>query len=376
MFNCSLHLNSSRQREKRFAVTLLGLMVFGVVFGEAFLRWRSHDWAQRNQIAEAPLNGELLAQRQRGFRGPEPVLPKPANTVRIAWLGTSVLYNWLGAHGLAMPENETVAAKTQMLFEKALPGCRFDYINLAPPGGGNLHKAKERFESHVSKFDVDIVFLNAATAQEALRKPDQVLAQSHSPDTTDGLMVLGWLRRLGDRLIYSQKVPSGLVPEAHTLGRSMSQRLKTVPNFDLRYQQWLTSLPMHSVHPSLIHLGTGLALRREVRDPNSTASRPLYAWASPVDGLNISDSIDAIEGTNEEIRRVAQSRNELYLDPHSFVAPLPEHYPDGAHLSALGSTYFAQAIVQSVLAQKENDPKLSMRLRLCTNVGNHVANER
>lgn len=135
-------LNTERKTEIAFGAGVLGLVIVFAFAGEAFLRLRAEVQVDWDGIRKAAMVEDEAAALDRfvpgavfdnirvnrlGFTSPEIEVPKPDSTIRLAFLGDSVVL------GAALQQDQRLASQITRAVEAAIPSCDIDYVTIAGP---------------------------------------------------------------------------------------------------------------------------------------------------------------------------------------------------------------------------------------------------
>jgi len=195
---------TDRRKEIVFGLTLIIGMLLMIGAGEGVLRfveWRhSHgldgpafDWRAFRESAYVPgiHHSQITMARfipgadyrhihinALGFRGPEIDFPKHPGTIRIAFLGDSMM---LGAE---LPENLTISGTTLAALKKAFPSCRFDYVKVSGPWY-TLRMMSDVIPDEVRPLEPDMYVIMLGTVKEILA--ERQLKNPNAPPILIGL---------------------------------------------------------------------------------------------------------------------------------------------------------------------------------------------
>ncbi len=135
-------MTGARRAEITFGAGLLGFVIIFALIGEGILRLRAglrYDWASfvgqimyedeeyGFQRFQPNTSFELVSINDLGLPGPDVVIPKPAGTLRLAFLGDST---FLAA---SLSTEERLPHVVTDLVAEAFPECTVDYISISGP---------------------------------------------------------------------------------------------------------------------------------------------------------------------------------------------------------------------------------------------------
>ena len=141
-------LNPTRRYEILTGTVVLGLAFGSLLFAEIGLRVVQYvKFGVQNSVETSSAfytdketglrlirpNRKLGAIRinNLGYRGPDIPMHKPAGVIRVVFMGSSTTYDAQSPEGLNWP-HRTITA-----LARALPKCRFDFVNAGQPGFRN-----------------------------------------------------------------------------------------------------------------------------------------------------------------------------------------------------------------------------------------------
>lgn len=150
-----------------------------------------------------------------GCRGPDYVIPKPAEVRRILVLGDSY------ALGVGVHEEDTVAARLQTLLNadaNPAAGVRYEVINCAVSGYSTLQE-RLLFEILAPVYQPDIVLLGMVMNDDSSWRSDVANGYFHEPSRFEGLFLIWHLIQYG---LHEGRKPetdfSGSLKEVRLLG--------------------------------------------------------------------------------------------------------------------------------------------------------------
>ncbi|MES9957468.1 MAG: SGNH/GDSL hydrolase family protein [Sedimenticola sp.] len=350
---------SPRQKEVGIALLLPFFLLIIFISGETLVRLQQHLTFGNQQVLETDVNTqtwEKLDKRRRprpnarlgqikfssdGFRGKPMQMPKPENTVRIGFFGSSTTID-LYVHNDA---DSWPAVALQSLSE-TYPNCDFDFFNAGVPGY-NIKASQQRFNEDALPYKLDIaVFLLSDVSGRVisqLRKQGDEL-QSYRPSKFAQLSLL-WL-----------KIEKNV--EALRL-----QRLAARDDISLRINQEMLKAKLRKDASMLakttldagvlpVFVENASRLRREQatkQQIDAAKSRLLY-----MPGIYIRDVTEALYNNNTAQAEVAR---ELDIPMISTIKQMPsdaKYYADSSHTSQAGSRIFGRLVGKGLA----NDPRI------------------
>jgi lysophospholipase L1-like esterase len=275
-----------------------------------------------------------------GFRGPELDVPKPASTIRIAFLGSSTTYS------AEVSDNESTWPH---LVAKALqthwPGVKVDYVNAGVPGYGVAHSLRN-LQYRVAPLDPDIIVIYeghndlSANSFELARK--RGLASKRTEQN------LSWPARYS-LLWYLVEKNLFILIQQHR-----ARETETKLNFDKEplvapFRSDLRDLVAASQRVArivvLITFSTQLRNDQTAEQQNRAAVTSLYYMPyMSIDGL-----LEGYASYNDAVRQVAQEAGALLIADENSIPGDGLHFADSVHFTDEGSRLMAQRVAHALL---------------------------
>lgn len=334
------------------AVVVLGAALL-VAFAEAAVRVRQYlrhgtsaslesmyvvDAKTGLRIPRAGAKVGNITINSKGFRGPEIAMPKPAKTVRIAFVGASTTY-CAEVSSDAKVWTQIVADQLQREF----PGAGFDFINAGVPGY-SVSSSTKRFSQYAKEFQPDAVMIYHGTND--MSGELRAIAATQGLWNPDGEMK-GWLSRqslLFDLVeknlrvrVAQQQIDSGtqrLVLDADAMGHGFGVDLRSL----------IEEASKSSKHVSIATFSSRLRREQdpEVRKAAAVSALVYMPFMSP-DGL-----IDAYRKYNQVIQRVASETGALLIGGEFVIPGDAQHFVDSVHFSDRGSAAMASRVARAL----------------------------
>ncbi len=271
----------------------------------------------------------------QGFRGPEIVVPKPADTIRVAFLGASTTYC-----AEVSSDERTWPHMVMQLLGESFPGVTFDYINAGVPGYG-LDSIQRNFERRVLPLQPDVVVIYEAT--------NDLTSNSFKLARSRGLVVehpeehMGWLSR-HSLLVYLVRKNIHVMEAARAASRQTGK---------LEFEPEELAAPFRSELAQLVRnvradvpVSFIATFAPQVRREQSAAERAAavssnlyYMPFLTADGI-----LSGYETYNAVIREVAQREGLELIAGEESIPGDAEHYVDSVHFSDAGSMVMAQRV--------------------------------
>lgn len=285
-----------------------------------------------------------------GFRGPEIAVPKPAGTIRLAFLGAST--TWCAE----VSGNEKVWPHiVAESLRQGFPRARIDYVNAGVPGYA-VDSSLKNLRHRVAPLRPDVVVIYHATndmsgdLREAAAAKGVVQDAKVIPESWPAMYSLLWgLAEKNWRVWISQRQAERNVGRLEVDPKELGER------FRLNLTELVVSAQSAAKLVALATFAT--QLRRGQTDEQklrASASALYYMPFMHPDGL-----IASYERYNEIIRDVAKATGALLIEGEHDIPGDPDHFTDTVHFTDRGSEKMA-ARVSSALSQS---PEVASMLR-------------
>ena len=272
-----------------------------------------------------------------GFRNPELAVPKPAGTIRIAFLGESTVFSEFST------SNETtwpylVWRKLQDIW----PTQRFDFFNAAG-AGYRVQDTLRALQYRVQPFQPDVIVIQHApmdlySDSEALAKKQGLTAGHAKPGYLETHSVLYRLLKKNIQIrLRSQQAESGrhLEFDPATLSQGFHRRLAELVE---RARQ---------VAPVVVLVTVPTKARwdqsPQQRLRNASASLFYASWLGP-DGF-----LKGMDEYNRVVREVAREQSVLLVDLDDSIPADDQDFYDTVHYRDPGSELVAQQVAQAMV---------------------------
>jgi hypothetical protein len=346
-------LGPERRREVLFSVGLLALALPAAAGGEALLRVLRLREEAAKTVDWNELRAELLYRDEAGFDrfipgarsgnvvvnrlalpGPEITVPKPPETLRLAFLGDSILL------AASLPQDRTPSAVITAAVAEAFPDCRVDYVTIAGP---DFHY--DIFARHLAELDPgvqpDAYLLLAGSVEEALERLEAEVGAD-----PPYLLRPGRLARHSELWLTVSRSQHAAAPllgriDLDLLAGSNAELLDRVAGFigdaptiavvaRNRSRQGMSQVELSTINQRLLSkTGGGLTL----------------------------EGLARLEATlTHSLAEAAEERGWRLLDALTEVPPDSAHYEDEVHLTAAGVARLAAAVSGPLIEEIAADP--------------------
>ena len=280
-----------------------------------------------------------------GFRGPEIDQPKPADTIRLAFLGGSTTF-CAEVSGDEFTWPHLVWKNLQAEF----PGVSLDYVNAAVPGytSGQLLR---NLKYYVANLQPDIIIIYEATNDlsydaRLLAEAQGIYHHENHDATTFGRWSVAWQLIEKNLQIFSNRKVS-----ADARGEILRFDPKSLSR---RFEQRLTELFEASkrVAPVVAVATFSYKLRRDQTRDQQIAAANTALFYMPY--MDVGGLLDGYEEYNRVIRAVAKQANVLLIDGELTIPGNDLHFHDSVHFTDEGSRAMARRVTHYLAA----DPRI------------------
>lgn len=344
-----------RRTEVVFSLVVLGVVVGAVGFAEAVLRLREDkqfDWGELSANvmrydAETGMERYIpgatygsFSVNAIGLRGPEVAVPKPAGTLRLAYLGDSVVL------GAALAQSETLSELVSAEVRKIFPECSVDYITVAGPSY-SFHDISVKLSEIGQVVEPDAYVLVTGNFLEALR----ALQASAAP-------VVPYLKAKDDPLLdlllwekisYRYHAASDMVSFAQK--SDLLDRID-IDRFAAVYRSLLDPL-LQEIKGAPVAVVTYRGEERAGMETDQLAQ--IYeAVLRETNNLSLEGMIKLRKTMDAELAAVARAHDWVLGDPIAQLPPTAEFYLDRLHLTTAADRMLAAPIAGLVAAAIRN----------------------
>jgi lysophospholipase L1-like esterase len=275
-----------------------------------------------------------------GFRGPEIQVPKPAGTIRIAFLGAST--TWcaeVSSNDMAWPHIATEGLR------RAFPGTAFDYVNGGVPGYV-VSSSLKNLQYRVAPLQPDVIVIYHATndlsvelRELAAAKGVTRSAQVEPPSWLANHFLLWNLAEKNFRVWVAQRKAEANVGRLEVDPSSMGER----------FRRDLTELVRASQqHAKLVAIATFSTQLRAGETPEeqlrASASALYYMPFMTPSGL-----LASYARYNQIIREVAALTGAVLVDNENDIPGDPQHFADSVHFIDAGSKAMAVRVSRTLI---------------------------
>jgi hypothetical protein len=343
---------SDRRKEISFAIALIALAVSAFAVGEVVARWRDSinnaamNWAELiDRAGVKDDDGRLLGFRphssygrvrfnQHGFRGPDIPEVKPANVVRLAFLGDSKLLN------AEVEEDRTVAHMTSGILDNLMTRCRVDYVSVAGPNYA-ADDLVRHVQDDVRFLDPDMYLVLTGSLRDVLAEYPQRAPGRRSylvdPSVQSSPSVL--LHRL-QRYFHASRELRRARREGPLEKSVIDEIASVLPEMMAELKAAIGSTPTLAIGYR--------GMLREGQDEETTLANTRSMRAEIV-GMTANDLTRLTTRLAEELEAVSASLGWTFSDAIADIPATYEFFADGVHLNANGIAHLSSALGEQVV---------------------------
>jgi len=275
-----------------------------------------------------------------GFRSPEIVVPKPPDTVRLAFLGASTTYcAEVSGNEAAWPE------QVWRKLEQALPGVKLDYVNAGVPGYG-VGTSQMNLERRVAPLAPDVIVYYEATND--LKGNSFALAQAAGLAQRRTEQQFLWPAKYS--LLWYLAEKNLRVLEQ---GRAAKETRTLVVDRDrltTPFRRDLTAFvaAAHRITSTVVLVTFSSRLRRSQSAEEQARAAQTDLYYMPY--MSVDALLDAYEAYNDVIRGVARQEGAVLIDGEDSIPGDALHFADSVHFTDRGSAAMASRVTEGLLA--------------------------
>ncbi|WP_151446700.1 SGNH/GDSL hydrolase family protein [Lacisediminimonas profundi] len=347
---------SNRAKWVALLALLAVILLLAFVGAEALLRMRqAAKYGIQNSIesrfTQDPVSGLRVPRagfssgpysiNSLGFRGPELTQPKPAQRLRIAYLGASTTACEEVSDNAAIWPHLATASLHQ-----AFPARQMDYIN-GGVAGYTLRSSIRNLELRVAQHQPDVIVIYHATNDLSRELRELAVKQGLIPE--GGFKEFSWPGNYS--LLWNLAEKNLRVMAAQRAARDKQGRLRFDPGqLGLGFRDEYIALVRRAQHSAkLVALATFSTRLRKGQLPEeqqrSMASAIFYMPFMSFEGL-----LASYERYNNIIREVAAATGALLIEGEQDVPGTAEYFNDSVHFTGAGNRAMAQRIGSALAA--------------------------
>lgn len=284
-----------------------------------------------------------------GFRGPEIAMPKPADTVRVAFLGAST--TWcaeVSGNDYVWPHVVTAS------LSQAFPGVRFDYVNSGVPGY-TIQSILKNLEYRVAPLQPDVIVIYEA-ANNLFGEMRELALKRGIIENRD-IEVTSWPSQYSLLWYFVEK--NLRVMTAQRMAEKKEGLLDVdVNRLGSEYRQALTELVRAAQRSAkLVAVATfSIQPRRDQSPEQQMRASSSALFYMPF--LAPATIIEIYGRYNRIIREVARESGVLLFEGEGDIPGDAAHFTDTVHFTDLGSRAMAERISRPLI----NNPGLRQLL--------------
>lgn len=281
-----------------------------------------------------------IAINSLGFRGPELAVPKPAGTVRLAFVGASTTYC------AEVTDNEHVWPHlVTSALGKARPDVHFDYVNAGVPGYG-VSTSLTHLNYKVAPLDPDVIVIYHATNDLSQNSLDLARARGVAQKRTE--QTLSWLSQYSLLAYLVEK--NLLINEQQQHAADQQAKLAfDVEEVTAPFKADLLALVRRSqeVAPVVVLATFSFRLRHGQTPEEQAAAAATSLYYMPY--MSIDGLLRAADAYNVAIREVAAETGAVVVEVAEEIPGDALHFVDSVHFTDQGSAAIADLVTRRLL---------------------------
>ena len=279
-----------------------------------------------------------------GFRGPEITDPKPAGTIRIAFMGGSTTISAeVGRDEATWPHLVTARLRERW------PDHRFDYIN-AGVSGYTAESSLKNLERRVKRLDPDLIVIYHATNDLSVNGYQAALAQGVIEESNKGDMSLSWPSKyslLWYLVEKNLKVMSLQNQAEEDTGKlDADARLLAEP-----FERDLIGLVEASREVADVVALVTFSIRMRADQDQATRLSGAQTSLYYMPYMTPDSLIDSFAAYNDVIREVGRALDVIVIEGEDTVPGDETHFMDSVHFSEAGSQVMANRVADDLIGQ-------------------------
>lgn len=281
-----------------------------------------------------------IAVNQAGFRGPEVVQPKPAGTLRLAFLGASTTFcAEVSGNDAVWPQ--LVAEDLRRRF----PGVAIDFVNGGVPGY-TVDSSRKNLRHKVAALQPDVIVVYHATNDLSAEVRERAVAQRLIADPARQRP--GWLERnslLWELVLKNLRVRAAQQdPGPGTVAKLQVDPTTLGEGFRNDLAALLGEARATGAHVAVATFSTHLRPGQDAEQARRAAvSAMVYMPFMSLDGL-----LAGYARYNEVIAQTARSAGVTLIGGETLIPGDPVHFVDSVHFSDAGSRAMARRVADAL----------------------------
>ncbi len=348
-------VSKSRQAAILTAVTVIGCVVL-YALAEAGVRVRHYIkygglWGIEDTYvkdAESGLripkpNGRFgnISINSRGFRGPEIAVPKPADTIRIAFLGASTTYSAEVSSNEAAWPHLVVAGLRQRWPDKS-----FDYVNAGVPGY-TASTSLENLRRRVAPLEPDVIVVYHGTNDLSSNSYDMASAQGVVQQRSEQkLSAFSNYSLLWYLLEKNLMVAASQSQSQATVGKIAFDGAALEKQFEGDLQALLQE--SRSVAPVVFVATFSTQMRADQTPERLRDAAVTSLFYMPY--MTLDNLLEGFAGYNRVITETARNTGVDLIADENAIPGDTEHFKDSVHFTDAGSRAMAERVLNTMTA--------------------------
>jgi len=276
----------------------------------------------------------------RGFRGPEISQPKPASTVRMAFLGASTTYcGEVSSNEKAWPHIVTESLRRNW------PAAQFDYVNAGVPGYG-VQDSLKSLRVRVASLQPDVIVIYEG--HNDISGIGLELARQQGLATQPTEKTLSWLSKYS-LLWYLVEKNLMILNKQRTALRAEGTLQIDRETFAAPFEGDLIELvtASHQVVDLVALVTLSAQLRRDQSPKQKLQASVTSLYYMPY--MSADGVIESFESFNDIIRKVARETGALMVENENSIPGTKQYFADSIHFTDEGSRLQAERVSRALM---------------------------
>jgi hypothetical protein len=277
-------------------------------------------------------NMGTISFNSKGFRGPELDTIKKENTIRLGFIGSSIVFD-----AYTFSEGATWPAVTTKKLQLLYPHCNIEYFNAGVPGMGT-DKLLTYYENFVTPSQADLLFIMTDNRNGVL---DDIAIETKVHDGVH--YTPSWLAQNSvfwakvEKNAVIQKRLRAVSNDANKISYSNEQ---IVINYKPAIRALINSVVYHGSMPVLLSVGQRIRAEHSFKEKMSAIESAIFFMPY----MRADDFITTLRLFNDENKQVSKQMNIPYIQWHEELDGTTKNYIDSRHFTPTGSAKLGEII--------------------------------
>ena len=273
-----------------------------------------------------------------GYRGPELGTVKKSDVIRIAYLGSSIVFDPYTSN-----EEKTWSGVTTAGLQKKFPDCKFEYFNAGIPGM-NTKRLIKYYENFIKQSEPNLVLIMTdyrSQQLDAIAKETGIHDGVHYRPTWLAQKSLFW-----GKLEMNAVIQKRIRTVTNNKNKIVYTKEQLLQNYKKYIRELINDVKNDSSIPVLLSLGQKIRAEHSLAEKLSAVDTAIFFLPY----MRLNDFIKTLDIYNEENGRVANESNIPYIQWHNELEGNDENFIDSTHFTSKGSIQLG-GILSEKLAQ-------------------------